>query len=65
MRAMINTIKYRKEHRAWQKRFDAHAPKPGDAAPDFQLFDVTGKHPVRLSDFKGKQPVALILGSYT
>ncbi len=62
---MIKMIKYRKKHRDWQKHFNAHAPKQGDAAPDFQLFDVSGKHPVRLSEFKGKKPVVLVFGSYT
>jgi hypothetical protein len=39
--------------------------QPGDAAPDFRLNEKkTGKQ-VSLSQFKGKQPVALVFGSYT
>lgn len=37
----------------------------GDLAPDFQLFDLDGKNAVKLSSFKGKQPVVLVFGSYT
>ena len=59
------TLKYRRESNAWQRKYDAHAPKTGDVAPDFELFDVTGKHRIRLSDFKGKKPVALMFGSFT
>lgn len=51
--------------RAWQKKFDARAPKVGDLAPDFQLSDINGENPVRLSDFKGRKPVALMFGSFT
>ncbi len=45
---------------------EAHAPNVGDPAPDFEL-PVLGdrKQTVRLSDFSGKRPVALIFGSYT
>lgn len=59
---MIND---RKAARAWQERHDARAPKPGDVAPDFELRDVNGENPVRLSDFRGRKPVALIFGSFT
>ena len=62
---MPTTIQYMKEHKSWQKRFDAHAPRPGDLAPDFELRDVNGENPVRLSDYRGKKPVALIFGSFT
>jgi peroxiredoxin len=54
-----------KESRAWQKRFDALAPKAGDIAPDFELRDVNAETPVRLSNFRGRKPVALIFGSFT
>src|SRR5262245_53466597 len=36
----------------------------GDAAPDFELSG-RDRVPVRLSSFRGKQPVVLIFGSYT
>jgi peroxiredoxin len=59
------TLKNRSEARAWQKAYDAQAPKVGDLAPDFELFDNRGENPVRLSDFRGKKPVALVFGSFT
>ena len=57
--------KHRDKYMAWQKKHDAHAPKVGDVAPDFELTDVTGTKTVRLSDYQGKKPVALIFGSFT
>ena len=57
--------KYRRENKAEQERLDALAPKVGDIAPDFEVHDVNGENPVRLSDFQGQKPVALIFGSYT
>ena len=48
-----------------QKGLDRLAPKEGDMAPDFTLSDITGTNEVMLSDFRGKNPVALIFGSYT
>ena len=59
------TMRHRKEHGEWQARYDAHAPKAGDPAPDFELSDVDGEHSVRLSDFRGKKPVVLVFGSFT
>jgi hypothetical protein len=61
----MTTIHNRKEARTWQKRFDAHAPRVGDMAPDFELRDVDGDSPVRLSEFRGQRPVALLFGSFT
>ena len=37
----------------------------GDDAPDFELHTVDRSARVRLSSFRGKQPVALVFGSYT
>jgi hypothetical protein len=37
----------------------------GDPAPDFTLSTVDRASRVTLSSFRGKQPVALIFGSYT
>ena len=51
--------------RQWQKKYDPHAPRAGDIAPDFELCDSHGENPLRLSDFRGKKPVALIFGSFT
>lgn len=57
--------KYRKPGIEWQKKHDAMAPKPGDIAPDFELYDANGMNSVRLSDFKDKKPVVLFFGSFT
>jgi len=62
---MGSTLKTRKEATAWQKKHDVLAPRVGDIAPDFELCDVNGENPVRLSDYQGKKPVALIFGSFT
>ena len=50
---------------AWHKQHGPLAPKGGDMAPDFELRDVNGENTVRLSDFRGKKPVALVFGSFT
>ena len=50
---------------AWHKRYGPLAPNVGDMAPDFELRDVNGENAVRLSDFRGKKPVALVFGSFT
>lgn len=62
---MIDTIVDRRSARIWQQKYEAHAPKVGDMAPDFELADSDGRHTVRLSSFRGKRPVALIFGSFT
>ncbi len=62
---MLKAIRARNQTKAWQREYDALAPKAGDAAPDFELKDLDSKNTVRLSDFRGKKPVALIFGSYT
>jgi peroxiredoxin len=62
---MVNMIKMRSKFREQQKKLDAKAPKAGDIAPDFELLDPSGQDSVRLSDFRGKKPVALSFGSYT
>jgi len=59
------TLKNRKEATEWQKKYDAIAPKVGDVAPDFELSDINGENPVRLTSFRGQKPVALIFGSFT
>lgn len=42
------------------------APEAGDKAPDFTLtFVKDGKKSVKLSDYKGDKPVALVFGSCT
>ena len=62
---MGETLKDRREAKAWQQKYDTKAPKVGDLAPDFELRDVNGENPIRLSDFRGVKPVALIFGSFT
>lgn len=61
----MNTIKNRRDATAWQKQYDTLAPKVGDKAPDFELRDIQGENPIRLSDFQGQMPVVLIFGSFT
>ena len=62
---MTNTIQNPSEAAAWQARYNPLAPKPGDLAPDFELRDVNDAEAVRLSDFRGQKPVALVFGSFT
>lgn len=62
---MNATIKSRNEATSWQKKYDAQAPKVGEMAPDFELSDTQGEKTVKLSDFRGQKPVALIFGSFT
>lgn len=62
---MANTIHYIRKEKSWQKKYDALAPNAGDVAPDFELTDVNGEISVRLTDFYGQKPVALIFGSFT
>jgi peroxiredoxin len=62
---MPSTVHYIKKEKAWQKKYDADAPKVGDLAPDFELADSSGENQVRLADFRGHKPVALVFGSFT
>ncbi len=62
---MSDTIRNFRESIKWQRRYDREAPKRGDLASEFELWDVAGENRVRLSDFRGKKPVALIFGSFT
>ncbi len=55
----------RNEEVTWQRAADLQAPKVGDLAPDFSLEDPTGTERMRLSEHRGKRPVALLFGSYT
>lgn len=59
------TIRTRDEAYAWLENHDPSAPKRGELAPDFELADVQGLNAVRLSDFRGQRPVALVFGSFT
>lgn len=62
---LIHSMEWRDEEVAWQNRLDPKSPKVGDLAPDFELQDPEGNVRIRLSDFRGKRPVALVFGSYT
>ena len=62
---MPSTVQYIKKEKAWQRKYDANAPRVGDMAPDFELTDTSGQHQVRLSDFRGQKPVAMVFGSFT
>ena len=58
-------IRYRKIGTTWQRKHDPNVPKVGEMATDFTLTDTSGEHTITLSDFIGKQPVALVFGSFT
>jgi hypothetical protein len=62
---MAQTIQNRNEARKWHETYNPLAPRAGDVAPDFELRDLNGKKPVRLSSYRGKRPVALVFGSFT
>jgi len=62
---MIKMFRMRKKFKEAQEQADALAPKVGQMAPDFELRDVAGANPTRLSSFRGKKPVALLFGSFT
>jgi hypothetical protein len=62
---MAKTIQNRNQARLWHETYDPLAPKAGDVAPDFQLYDLNGENPVRLSIYRGQKPVALVFGSFT
>jgi hypothetical protein len=62
---VAKTIQNRREAKAWHDAHDPLAPKAGDVAPDFELRDLHGENPVRLSSFHGCKPVALVFGSFT
>lgn len=44
---------------------DSPAPDVEQLAPDFELESLDGVRRVRLSDYRGKRPVALVFGSFT
>jgi hypothetical protein len=62
---LIPAMQWRNEELSWQLESDPQSPKVGELAPDFELQDPEGVTRVRLSDFRGKRPVALVFGSYT
>jgi hypothetical protein len=60
-----NARQWRTHELEWQLANDLEAPKVGELAPDFELQDPSGRSTVRLADFRGERPVALVFGSYT
>ena len=62
---MSKTFQNRAEAFAYLSQNDPRAPKAGDTAPDFELSDINGENPVRLSHLCKDKPVALIFGSFT
>ena len=62
---LLHALEWRNDELDWQLSQDPKSPKVGDLAPDFSLQDPEGVEQVRLSDFRGKRPVALVFGSYT
>ena len=62
---LLHAQEWRNEELSWQLSMDPASPKVGDLAPDFELQDPEGRVQVRLSDFRGVRPVALVFGSYT
>ncbi len=59
------TIKGLRDGFEWRRAHGPKAPKVGDPAPDFELCDVHGDKPVRLSQYRAETPVALVFGSFT
>jgi peroxiredoxin len=62
---MLKNFRIRQEFREEQRAQEALAPKVGEAAPDFTLYDPSGEQAVTLSELVGKKPVALVFGSFT
>lgn len=56
------SIQNREDSDVWHKKHEARTPRVGDVAPDFELSDVEGESQIRLSDFAGRKPVALVFG---
>jgi peroxiredoxin len=61
----MTTIQNRHQAGIWQSNYNSQAPKIGDQAPDFELQDIKGENPLRLSSYQGNKPVVLIFGSFT
>jgi hypothetical protein len=65
MSILSDTIKYGRKEAAWQKKYETTSPRTGELATDFELFDSEGIRKIKLSDFRGTQPVGLVFGSFT
>ena len=64
MRDIMNQVSNRQKQMR-RKEQEAAGPKVYEDAPDFALRTLDGKRIVKLSDFKGREPVVLVFGSYT
>ena len=62
---MLKNIKFIRAMKEEQRAQEALAPKVGEVAPDFTLYDPNGMQAVTLSELVGEQPVALVFGSFT
>jgi hypothetical protein len=62
---VTKVIKYRTIETTWQKQQNRIVPKIGERATDFEVTSYDNTHTIRLSDFRGEKPVALLFGSYT
>ena len=62
---MAETFTRGEDTKASDEKHRPDVPEEGDSAPDFELRDTKGENPVRLSDFEGEKPVALVFGSFT
>ena len=58
-------IKNKADAKAWQAANEKRVPRVGQAAPDFELGDISGAERIRLSDAVADKPVALVFGSFT
>jgi len=63
-RDIMNQVSNR-QRQMRKKEQEAAGPNVGTDAPDFALRTLDGKRIVKLSDFKGREPVVLVFGSYT
>lgn len=62
---MSQTFQSKADAHAWLDHHDPLAPQKGDLAPNFELCDINGENPIRLSDYCKAKPVALVFGSFT
>lgn len=58
-------LKQKSAANVWYAEHELHTPRVGETAPDFELGDVRGQSRIRLSEFAGVKPVALVFGSFT
>jgi len=65
MNFFTKSLQYRNKEIDWLKKHGTNAPKVGTLAPDFELYDVSGKYRVKLSDYCGQTLVDLVFGSFT